>query len=134
MAEQVPGRTLPAPGTNLLIVLLAVAIGGTALLRAGRVPVAAAPDLWPDMRLDVNTALATEFNALPGVGPRLADRLAADREVNGPYESVDDLERVRGIGPKLVQRIRPYVVCGRIKETGPGRKETGTIFSPRRVP
>ena len=103
---------LPAPGTKLLIVLLAVAIGGTALLRAGRVPVAATAAVWPDMRLDVNTAPATEFNALPGIGPRLAERLAADREANGPFESVEDLARVRGIGPKLVQRIRPYVVCG----------------------
>lgn len=102
----------PAPGTNLLIVLLAVAIGGTAVLRAGRVPVAAEPAAWPDMRLDVNSALATEFNALPGIGPRLAERLAADREVNGPYGSVEELTRVRGIGPKLVQRIGPYVVCG----------------------
>ncbi len=115
MAERALGATPPAPGTNLLIVLLAAAIGGTVLLRAGRVPVATTPEAWPDMRLDVNTAPATEFNALPGIGPRLADRVAAEREANGPYESVEDLARVAGIGPKLVQRIRPYVVCGQRK-------------------
>ena len=136
MAERAPGRTPPAPGTNLLIVLLAVAIGGTVLLRAGRVQVATPTAAWPDMRLDVNTAPATEFNALPGIGPRLADRLAADRAARGPYASVEDLARVTGIGPKLVQKIRPYVVCGSRKETEetggkqPGEKETGSNFSP----
>ncbi len=112
----------------MLIVLLAVAIGGTVLLRAGRVPVAAPAVTWPDMRLDVNTARATELNALPGIGPRLAERLAADRAAHGPYKSVEDLARVAGIGPKLVQRIRPYVVCGSRQETG--RKQAGSTSSP----
>lgn len=63
------------------------------------------------MRLDVNSATDVELNALPGIGPRLAERIAADREANGPFKSIEDLQRVHGIGPRLVERVRPYVIC-----------------------
>ena len=63
------------------------------------------------MRLDVNSATGVELNALPGIGPRLAERVVDDREANGPFESIEDLQRVRGIGPRLVERVRPYVIC-----------------------
>jgi len=131
-------REVPVPGTGLVIGVLAAALVGTAVLRAGRVRVPsvssprdgdgphsgpygsrhsgpyvgpAAGRSWPDMRLDVNSATDVELNALPGIGPRLAERVAADREANGPFESIEDLQRVRGIGPRLVERVRPYVIC-----------------------
>ncbi len=95
-----------------VIAILAAAIAGTTLLRAGRVPVgsldAAAA---PDMRLDVNTATEIQLNTLPGIGPALAARIATDRATRGPFESIDDLTRVHGIGGKIVERIGPYIVC-----------------------
>jgi competence protein ComEA len=39
----------------------------------------------------------------------LAARIVADRERNGPFRRVDDLERVSGIGPTLLARLRPLV-------------------------
>lgn len=62
--------------------------------------------------LNVNTATAAELEALPGIGPTLAARIVEDRQTNGPFATVDDLKRVKGIGDKLLERIRPYVTVG----------------------
>lgn len=59
---------------------------------------------------DVNSAPASELSLLPGVGYELADRIVADRETAGPYKSIDDLQRVRGIGPKTVAQIKSMVI------------------------
>ena len=100
------------PGTMLVIAVLAAAIAGTAMMRAGRVPVGSRPATAAlDMRIDVNTATEVELNALPGIGPALAARIAADRATRGPFESIEDLARVHGIGPKIIERIGPHVVC-----------------------
>jgi competence protein ComEA len=60
----------------------------------------------PTQRIDINNAASAEIEKLPGVGPVLASKIIAGR----PYRVVDDLDRVRGIGPKLMQKIRPYVL------------------------
>jgi len=59
---------------------------------------------------NVNTAPASEISLLPGIGPALAQRIVLDRETNGPFGSLDDLGRVRGIGPKTIIQITPLVV------------------------
>ena len=109
-------RRAPVPGTGLVIGVLAAALVSTAVLRSGRVTIPTASTAresrpWPDMRLDVNSATDVELNALPGIGPRLAERVAADRQANGAFESIEDLQRVQGIGPRLVERMRPFVIC-----------------------
>ena len=47
-----------------------------------------------------------------GIGPTLASRIAEDRRVHGPYPNVEALGRVRGIGAKTVERLRPYLRVG----------------------
>lgn len=64
----------------------------------------------PDMRLDLNSADAASLEALPRLGPALASRIAADREAHGPYQSLDDLQRVPGIGERTIDLIAPHVV------------------------
>lgn len=59
--------------------------------------------------VDLNRAGVEELERLPGIGPTLAHRIVADRVVQGPFRSVNDLTRVRGIGPKTVEKLRPYV-------------------------
>jgi competence protein ComEA len=66
-----------------------------------------------DYRIDVNTATWVEWAQLDGIGEALAERIVADREANGPFKSVDDLRRVKGIGPKTLARIRPYLTLGK---------------------
>jgi competence protein ComEA len=60
--------------------------------------------------IDLNHATAQELDALPGVGPVLAGRIVTQRTLHGPYRRVEDLLAVRGIGPRLLDRIRPHVI------------------------
>jgi competence protein ComEA len=56
-------------------------------------------------RINVNTATEAELEALPEVGPVIARRIVEGR----PYRSVDDLDRVKGIGKSRLEEIRPLV-------------------------
>ena len=62
-------------------------------------------------RVDLNAASAEELESLPGIGPSLAGAIVAYREANGPFDGVDDLDDVPGIGPKTLENIRPLVVA-----------------------
>jgi competence protein ComEA len=59
--------------------------------------------------IDVNHATAAELRRLPGIGPTLSQRIIETREQQ-PFRSVEDLRRVRGIGVKTLERLRPHVV------------------------
>ena len=72
----------------------------------------AQPPGAPREPIDINTAGADELVALPGIGPVTAARIIEDRQNRGPYRRVDDLLRVKGIGPKKLARIRPHVRVG----------------------
>lgn len=61
-------------------------------------------------KINVNTASIQELDSLPGIGLTLAQRIVDDRKQFGPYESVDELKRVKGIGTETVERLRPFVV------------------------
>lgn len=54
--------------------------------------------------IDINTADAATLEALPGVGPALAQRIVAYRMAHGPFATVQDLDQVSGIGEKGLQR------------------------------
>lgn len=59
--------------------------------------------------IDLNAADQAELESLPGVGPALAKRIIDHRHANGPFDSVDALDAVRGIGPVTIERLRPFV-------------------------
>ncbi len=56
-------------------------------------------------RIAVNRASAAELEALPGVGPTLAARIVEGR----PYRRAEDLDRVKGVGAKMVEKLRPWL-------------------------
>ncbi len=56
--------------------------------------------------VNINTASASEFESMDGIGPVLARRLVEYREQHGSYASVDELDNVSGIGPKRLAAIR----------------------------
>lgn len=60
--------------------------------------------------VDINRAEVPELVQLPGIGPGLAERIVASRKEEGPFRDVDDLDRVRGIGPKTLDRLRPFLL------------------------
>ncbi|MBN1859542.1 helix-hairpin-helix domain-containing protein [Candidatus Bipolaricaulota bacterium] len=59
--------------------------------------------------VDLNQATEQQLIRLSGIGEVLAARIVAYREEHGPFETVDDLERVSGIGPVLIEAIREDV-------------------------
>lgn len=66
----------------------------------------------PGYRIDLNSAAWPELTQLDGIGPAMAQRIVEDRDRHGPFQSVDDLTRVKGIGPKLLERNRPWLRIG----------------------
>ena len=72
-------------------------IAGTLGTRRG----ASAPDGVSATKLNINTATKAELERLPGIGSELADRI-----INGrPYQSVEDLRQVKGVGPRKLEAI-----------------------------
>jgi competence protein ComEA len=61
-------------------------------------------------QVDVNSADWPELVQLPGIGETLAKRIVASRAASGPFRDHNDLRRVRGIGPKTLENIRPYLL------------------------
>ena len=59
--------------------------------------------------VDLNRATADELEALPGIGPVLAQRIVLDRRQSGRFKTPEDLLRVRGVGPRLLERLRPRI-------------------------
>jgi len=59
--------------------------------------------------VDVNSADWPELLQLPGIGQTLAKRIVDSRREEGPFRDHKDLMRVRGIGPKTLETIRPYL-------------------------
>lgn len=60
--------------------------------------------------VSLNNATAAELEALPGVGPVLAERIVAFRTQNGPFDVVEDLLEVSGIGEAKLAALRDLVV------------------------
>jgi competence protein ComEA len=106
----------PAPDADLDLVNLAAALTDGAQVRFPRVgeqvaapiggTVEAGGDGASSGPVDLNTASATELEALPGVGPTIAAAIVEHRERNGPFRSVDDLLDVPGIGPAKLDQLR----------------------------
>jgi competence protein ComEA len=84
---------------TLLVVALAAALAGQAL---------AAPAAEAD-KVNVNTASLQELQLLPRVGPSLAQRIVEFREANGPFKAPEELMRVRGVGERTFELLKPYV-------------------------
>lgn len=61
-------------------------------------------------QLDINTAAWPELTMLPGIGESLARRIVEYRETHGPFATPEDLRQVRGLGPKTLHAIRPYLL------------------------
>ena len=69
------------------------------------------PQRTAEFKVDVNAAEWPELSQLPGIGEELARRIVQSREQDGPFADQQELRRVRGIGPRTLERIHPF--CGR---------------------
>ncbi len=86
--------------------------------RGGRLEAPA--NLGPSFRVEVNSAPWPEWTLLPGIGETTAKRIVEHRDRAGGFARLDDLRQVRGIGPKTLERLRPYLLL-----EPPSRATTG---------
>ena len=67
--------------------------------------------------VDLNSAGSSELEKLYRVGPKLAARIIAEREKNGPFVSLGDVvARMKGIGPKMIDRWEGMAVIPPVAE------------------
>jgi competence protein ComEA len=59
--------------------------------------------------VNINTATAEELESLPGIGEVTAQRIIDYREANGPFETIEDIQNVSGIGPKTFEGMRDLI-------------------------
>lgn len=115
-AESDPRALMAAPAWLCLALVLAVAVQSLATLTAlEHNQIGACADRC-DSRINPNTAPWWELTALPRVGEITAknitayrDGLLADDPNSVPFRAAHDLQKVRGIGPKTVERLRPHL-------------------------
>ena len=62
--------------------------------------------------VDINTADAAALQGLPGIGETKAAAIIAHRDANGPFASVDDLQNVKGIGEKTLEKLKEHITVG----------------------
>jgi competence protein ComEA len=96
----------------LVVALVGMGIYGVwqGRLRGRMIEIDEAPPVEIAFQVDINTAPLPELALLPRIGETLAKRIIEDREANGPFRDLDDLQRVRGIGPRTLEEMRPYLV------------------------
>ena len=66
----------------------------------------------PAQVVNINTATAAQLEALPGIGPSMAQRIVSHREKNGPFKKLEDLMNIQGIGEKSFLKLRPMLTVG----------------------
>ena len=62
-------------------------------------------------KININTATRAQLEMLPRIGETLAARILEERDRNGPFASIDDLQRVSGIGERTIEQIRDLVTA-----------------------
>ena len=83
------------------------------------------------VQVDINTADAvTLARELSDVGLVKAEAIVAYRDAHGPFTSLDDLAKVKGIGPRVIEENRERIMFGRSRPQGGGTTEMGSPGSP----
>lgn len=67
-------------------------------------------------KINLNTANIEQLANLPGIGEKKAEAIVAYRTSNGPFASAEDLLKVKGVGDKLLEKIKPMLT---VKAKGP---------------
>jgi competence protein ComEA len=92
------------------LLLMATAAGMRYWQGQGVLEIDRAPPLPVTFRVDVNRADWPELALLPEVGETLARRIVSSRWREGPFLEQEDLLRVPGIGPHVLESVRPYLL------------------------
>jgi competence protein ComEA len=97
-----------------LVIICLLTIGGWEIAQGGlRERMVEVDQVEPQpiqFQVDLNSADMPELMQLPGIGEVLSGRIVESRRNDGPFASADELRRVAGIGPKTMERLRPYLL------------------------
>ncbi len=105
-------RTDQAAVAVLVAIALAATVGwwiSQGGLQGRMIEIDRADSCTAEFHVDLNEADWPELIQLPGVGETLARRIVESRRTDGPFLDHEDLIRVHGIGPKTLERVRPYL-------------------------
>ena len=64
---------------------------------------------YENVKININTATLAELDNLPGIGPAIAQKIIEYREENGGFNSIEDLQNVKGIGQAKYEDIKERV-------------------------
>lgn len=59
-------------------------------------------------QINLNTAQVDELTLLPGIGVKKAEAIVTARQAK-PFEKAEDLLEIKGIGPKMLEKLNPYI-------------------------
>ena len=62
-----------------------------------------------NMLININSAPADSLELIPGLGPIYASRIVSYRNMHGRFQSIEDLEKTKGIGPKTIKKIAKFI-------------------------
>jgi len=101
------GSALATFNTDKIVGAAVSGATGQALNATGA-PVAPAPPAVPG-KINVNTADAATLATLPGIGPKKAGAIVAHRQAKGSFKTIDDLAKVKGIGPHILDQVKDLI-------------------------
>ena len=110
-------RALKGGIAGAILAATALAWGGSGLAsaapaRGAQGAKAASGESLDKTPVDINAADAEKLATLPGIGPSIAQRIVEYRKEHGAFKSVDELVNVRGVGEKLLGRLREHITVG----------------------
>lgn len=76
--------------------------------------------------ININTAGSTELETLNGIGPAKAQAIIVYRSTNGPFQTIEDIQNVSGIGPVTFNNIKDFITVGDVNVPEEDEEETTT--------